>query len=237
MPTFETVVERSYRGRMEKLKAVLIDIVPPAIEVVERIIPDVGAGLFEQEKAALGLVSADRRHEFTQARACAHRALIQLGSPASPIVLGSHREPIWPEGIIGSITHCRGYWAAAVAKRGDMISFGIDAEPHEVSGPSILENITRPAEREALKSLAGVGVLWELVILSAKECVYKAWFPVTRYWLDFMDVEISFEEPMFFRAEVLVGSKLSHFTRRQFSGRYLVNKGFVFTFVQITRST
>jgi 4'-phosphopantetheinyl transferase EntD len=99
----------------------LANIILPGVKVTEQLNDDPTASLLPGEKAALGRVSAIRRHEFTQARRCAHRALIELGFPAAPIVRGAHHEPIWPNGIVGSITHCRGYIAAAVARHGELI--------------------------------------------------------------------------------------------------------------------
>jgi 4'-phosphopantetheinyl transferase EntD len=64
------------------------DILPPSVKVVERRSDNAAATLFNQEAAALGFVSATRRHEFTQTRDCAHEALGLLGLPPCPIARG-----------------------------------------------------------------------------------------------------------------------------------------------------
>ena len=69
------------------------------------------------EEAALvaGAVEA-RRNEFAAGRVCARRALASLGRRAEPLPMGRLREPIWPTGYSGSITHDGGF-AAALAYR------------------------------------------------------------------------------------------------------------------------
>ncbi|HEY3692789.1 MAG TPA: hypothetical protein VGL46_21300 [Pseudonocardiaceae bacterium] len=47
------------------------------------------------------------------------------------MVPGERRKPVWPPGVVGSLTHCTGYRAAAVAHRRGVLTVGIDAEPHE----------------------------------------------------------------------------------------------------------
>jgi 4'-phosphopantetheinyl transferase N-terminal domain len=49
-----------------------------------------------------------------------------------PVLQGLGREPAWPQGIVGSITHC-GPWAiAAVASSESIEALGIDLEDYRV---------------------------------------------------------------------------------------------------------
>src|SRR5215469_8800536 len=93
------------------------------------------------EEASLGDAAARRRAEFATARDCARRALRRLGAPDGAILRGSKREPVWPRGIVGSITHCAGYRAAAVARAAEILTVGIDAEPHEVIGDRVARRV------------------------------------------------------------------------------------------------
>ena len=88
------------------------------------------------------------------------------------------------------MTHCAGYRAAAVARSGDLAAVGIDAEPHAPLPPDVLELVARPEERVELTALeeARPDLHWDRILFSAKEAVFKAWFPLTRRWLDFTDV-------------------------------------------------
>lgn len=148
--------------------------------------------LLPEEDQALGSVVARRRADFTLGRACAHRALDQLGVEPAPLLAGQHREPVWPAGVVGSITHCPGYGAAAVARRGERHSLGIDAEVHEPLPAGLLRSVASPAEAEQLADLPP-GTCWDRLLFSAKESVYKTWFPLMRCWLGFHDVHVSFD--------------------------------------------
>jgi hypothetical protein len=124
-------------------------------------------------------VSAPDR-EFTTARACARHALAQLGLPASPITNGPNGELRWPAGVVGSITHCEGYRAVAHARAGQITTIGIDAEPHQALPPGVLDSISDQQERHAVGELnrSVEGVHWDRLLFSAKESIYKAWFPL-----------------------------------------------------------
>ncbi|MGH3416365.1 MAG: 4'-phosphopantetheinyl transferase family protein, partial [Actinocrinis sp.] len=123
------------------------------------------------------------------------QGLARLGRPPAPILPGDHGAPQWPDGVVGSMTHCAGYRAAVVANRADLITIGVDAEPHDALPPEVLDTVTLPEERAQLARLVArhPGVHWDRLLFSAKESVYKAWFPLTRRWLDFDQAGIAFD--------------------------------------------
>lgn len=135
---------------------------------------------------------AKRRNEFTTVRHCARLAMQELGLPEVPILKGDKGEPCWPDGVIGSLTHCTGYRGAVVGRAGAVRSVGIDAEPHDVLPDGVLAAISLPTEREAIPLAMPATVHWDRILFCAKEATYKAWFPLTRRWLGFEDAEISF---------------------------------------------
>ncbi len=144
---------------------------------------------FAVEFDDLGAATAHRRQEFARARICAHAAVARLGHLPEPIPIGPRREPRWPAGLVGSITHCAGYRAAAVARAADVVAIGLDAEPDQ----PLPAGITRLAFTDADR--AGSGPMarfrnWDRVAFSARESVFKAWFAVTGRWLDFADVTL-----------------------------------------------
>lgn len=138
---------------------------------------------------------AGRRREFVSARACARRALAELGIGPVAIVPGDRREPQWPPGVVGSLTHCPGYRGAAVARRAEIAGLGIDVEPNEVLPGGVLEIVSIWQERGLLRELVqdDPKVCWDRLLFSAKESVYKAWFPLTRRRLGFLDLEVHIE--------------------------------------------
>ncbi|MFF4345207.1 4'-phosphopantetheinyl transferase [Kitasatospora sp. NPDC001540] len=172
----------------------MIERILPAAAVAVHTAEDADDG-YPQEAALVARAVPGRQREFAAARWCARRALAGIGHPAGPILTGPHNEPLWPDGVVGSLTHCAGYRAAAVARAGEIASLGIDAEPHLALPEGVLEAVTRPEELPALAELraAHPAVHWGKVLFSAKESVYKAWFPLQRRKLGFQDAVLRFD--------------------------------------------
>jgi 4'-phosphopantetheinyl transferase EntD len=154
------------------------------------------APLYPEEAEAVARAVDKRRAEYAAGRACARAALASLGNAPGPIPRESERgAPVWPAGFVGSITHTEGYRAAAVARAGDILTLGIDAEPHGPLPDGILDAIlATPAERAALETHTGRSphVRWDRLLFSAKETVYKAWYPFHRRMLGFQEAELLF---------------------------------------------
>ncbi len=215
----------------------LSDIAWPRVRVAERLGDAGTTPLFPEESLALGRVADCRRSEFTTARCCARLALAELGMTPSPILVGPRRQPLWPDAVVGSITHCPGYRAAAVARHADFASLGIDAEIDECLPVGVAAKVIAPEERRALLELAGGHVHWDRVLFSAKESIYKAWFPIAGCWLGFEDVCISIDpDRRSFHARLVRELPRAPVRRLEnFSGRFGTENGFVFTFVAVTR--
>lgn len=161
---------------------------------------------------------------------------MQLGAPAVAIGRGPDRQPLWPRGTVGSITHCAGYCAAAAAWSKEVASIGIDAEVHDELPVGVLEQIALPHEADWIADRSSTGTHWGRVLFSAKESVFKTWFPLTRRWLGFHDAEIRFSPSMGeFDATLLVpGPFVSGCPHQSFSGRFLVCNGLVLTGIALT---
>ena len=203
-------------------------IVPKAAACAQSFGGSLGTGLFPEEEALVARATENRRKEFTAGRECARSALSALGVPAAPILRGYRGAPQWPDGIVGSIAHCAGYCAAAVARAQDLVTIGLDAEPNAALPGGVLELISQPAERARLRELAAVspGTGWDRLLFCAKEAVYKAWFPLTGQWLGFADADITidateraFTARIQVPAPVINGSALT-----SFAGRWLSNE-------------
>lgn len=160
------------------------------------------APLHPEEAPAVARAVPKRRAEYAAGRACARSALSDLtGRPAGPVLREAERgAPRWPDGVVGSITHCDGYRAAAVARHADVLTLGIDAEPHAPLPGGVLDVIlaTGP-ERDALDALTDRAphVHWDRLLFSAKETVYKAWYPYHRRMLGFTEAELTFTHDEF----------------------------------------
>jgi 4'-phosphopantetheinyl transferase EntD len=218
---------------------VIGDIVPPEVVVEETFgdLPDVE--LFPAEEAVIANAVGKRRREFTTARACARAALAKIGVPPVPIVPGPRGAPQWPAGVVGSITHCDGYRACAVARDSDIVTIGLDAEPHDRLPDGVLEAVTSGAERIRLAALAAArpDIFWDRILFCVKESVYKAWFPLTRQWLGFEDAAVDFDVGnRSFTARLLVaGPVVNGQVLTGFEGRWRVSHGLIATAIVIPR--
>jgi 4'-phosphopantetheinyl transferase EntD len=173
-------------------EAALAKLLPPCVAVAEYPGDAVRMdSIFPAEAALVGERTVrTRQGEFAAGRACAHCALRALGLPARPVLRGKHGEPLWPSGVVGSITHCSGYTAAAVAHDEDISALGIDAANDVPLSAEVASLVTTESEREWAQLHRDDAVHWETVIFSAKESLYKAWFPLARRWLGFHEAEV-----------------------------------------------
>jgi enterobactin synthetase component D / holo-[acyl-carrier protein] synthase len=192
---------------------------------------------FPEEERLVARAVEKRRREFASGRACAHQAVAQLGLEQRPILSGEQGEPQWPEGVVGSITHCEGYRGCAVAHRQDLASIGVDAELDAPLPAGLLADIALPEERRRLAVLARgePGVSWDRLLFSAKESVYKAWFPLAGRWLGFEDasLELNPRERSFVAQLLVPGPSLGGVELRRFSGRWSIGEGTLFTAIAV----
>jgi len=212
-------------------------ILPPEVTGVEAFQDSPGATLFPEEQAVIARAVDKRRNEFATARACARAALARLGQPPAPILPGLRGAPQWPAGVAGSITHCEGYRAAAVARIADVVSLGLDAEPNEALPDGVFDIVAVASERAQLAGLAVTepGVCWERLLFCAKESVYKTWFPLAQRWLDFDEAEIVIDVPSgTFTARLLVpGPLVAGSPLTLLRGRWLASRGLLVTAIVV----
>jgi 4'-phosphopantetheinyl transferase EntD len=219
------------------------EILPTCVVAVEANDDRAEAALFPEEEALLGNAIEKRRREFATGRMCARAALQRLGLPATAIARGSRGEPLWPEGVVGSITHCDGYRAAAVGRSSEIATVGIDAEPDAALPGGVFEQIVRPEELPALRHHQSdlPQAHWDRLLFSAKESVYKAWFPLARRWLGFEDVSVSLDpDTRTFVARLLPSGPmpaLADGPLRGFFGGWTVGEGLVLTAVVVARAS
>ena len=217
----------------------LAEILPPEVMAAEAFgdLPD--AVLFPAEEAVIARAVDKRRREFTTARACARAALARLGLPPAAILPGAAGAPQWPPGVVGSMTHCAGYRGSAVAWARDVLALGLDAEPDAPLPEGVLGTVAVAEERAALRALAQAAPApcWDRLLFSAKESVYKAWFPLTGRWLGFEDAVITFDAAGgTFAARLLVpGPRLDGRLLTGFTGRWLARDGLVLTAIAVPR--
>jgi len=172
----------------------LIDIIPDFVEceIIHQNI--VNPEVHPIEKTLIQNASESRKIEFLNGRQCAHYALTKLGQNSTEaILIGKNREPIWPDNIVGSITHCDGYCAVAVAFSSNINCLGIDAELNTKFSDKLLSTTQTDNEITTNKELENRSsdICINKLVFSAKESFFKLIFPYIKCYLNFKDVEIS----------------------------------------------
>ncbi len=207
----------------------LADLLPSAVTSAEVFGDECDDGeLLPQEAALVAGASDKRRREYTGARVCARLALARAGFRPAPILPGPTGAPRWPPGVVGSMTHCDGYRAAAIGRSDAFAAIGIDAEPHAPLPDGVLARVASESERAALARLAARApeFCWDRMLFSAKEAVFKAWSPATGRWLGFTDAELELGLDGRFAARLLVAGPLT-----AYRGLWAVSRGVLVTAV------
>jgi 4'-phosphopantetheinyl transferase EntD len=147
-----------------------------------------GFSLHPLEADALGsAVSPKRALDFRLGRAAGRMVLEKIGFPlVTPILRGEHREPLWPQGVVGSIAHGSGYGIAAAAWQQDVPAIGIDIQRiEERYTDELVARFADPDEFEWVRSGGEKRTERAVKLFSAKESVFKALYPLGRVWFAF----------------------------------------------------
>ncbi|HEX8376310.1 MAG TPA: 4'-phosphopantetheinyl transferase superfamily protein [Pedobacter sp.] len=175
--------------------------------------------LTQNEHALISNWSSKRVTEFSTGRYCARKTLKSLGLTEPDILIGETREPLWPEGITGSISHCNNLVGAVTASTTKVKALGLDIEIIGKVGLEIWDLVFTDNEQEFLRrNHTQDSELYSTVIFSAKECFYKLQFPITKTYIDFKDVEI------LINGEELKLSFVKHFEDISFTFEHVIIK-------------
>jgi 4'-phosphopantetheinyl transferase EntD len=177
----------------ERMIHALEALLPPGTAVAALGIEQATAPLLGPEVESARTMVPARRREFAAGRHCARQALVRLGgSPDQAIPRGTGRNPLWPAGIVGSISHGAGLAAAALAPARLCAGLGIDIEEPEGLDAALVDRVALPVElASGLPALAGGAAHAARILFSAKESAYKCVWPLTGRFLEFHDLEMS----------------------------------------------
>lgn len=188
--------------------------------------------LYPEEFATIQKAVPRRQREFAAGREAARLAMAQIGHPPAAILSAPDRAPIWPDGLIGSITHSARACVAVVGRREHLHAIGIDIEVHGPIETALWSTICTSQEMALLssqtESLRGLVVAH---LFSAKEAVYKWQYPLTRRMLDFQDVQIALDLQMqAFTARISATEPLAG-SYCEANGQILVHQGHIVSWV------
>ncbi len=131
-----------------------------------------------------------RQVQFVGGRLALRAAFEQLGAPYAPVLTDDRGQPIFPDGIVGSISHKRDLAIAMVARDGNG-TLGVDLEDYAPPRLGIIERVL-VAEEIADVSALPEARRWIALVLrfSIKEAVYKALHPYVRRYVDFHEAVV-----------------------------------------------
>lgn len=191
------------------------------------------------EAAQVEGASPRRLREFAAGRVCARRALARLGVHDFALRNGADRAPRWPAGIVGAITHTgdvrRGFCAVAAARALDVAALGLDAELGSLT-EGLWDIVLSPGERGWIGTLDDEQQRRSaLLIFSAKECFYKAQFPLSSRFLEFSQVEVALDVAKHTFEARVTRSAPAALPLRHCQGRYAAEGDLVMTAIALAR--
>lgn len=133
-----------------------------------------------------------RKSEFIAGRYCAHQSLGRWAAPDSIIGIGEGRSPVWPSGIVGSISHCHAYALAVTARTDDLFAIGLDVEDlvSEETRNNIQKAVVNQNEMFLLTESPRADIVFTL-IFSMKESFFKAAYPHVKFYFDFPAISLT----------------------------------------------
>ena len=150
--------------------------------------------LMDSEKEAVARAVPKRLREFSAGRAAGREALSEIGFRRSAITRSRDRTPVWPAGIVGSISHCDSLCLAAVCHIKTWRSIGLDIEGDAPLQKEAWPIILTQQEEQDLKKVPR----WRRArrikaLFSIKEAVYKAQYPLTGEICDFHTLNVTID--------------------------------------------
>jgi 4'-phosphopantetheinyl transferase EntD len=172
--------------------AVIAKLFPEYVRLACMRVQDAPPDVLETEQPLIKKAVEKRRREFSAGRCCARQALRALGCADAPIMHDQNGAPLWPQSIVGSITHSTTHAAAAAAKGSRLRGLGIDMETVSRVSPAITNKILTAPEKAYLQRHPDPDEQQRLraLFFSAKEAIYKCLHPLLQCRIGFKDARI-----------------------------------------------
>ena len=219
---------------IQALQAATQRLFPPGVEVGACAIGKAPAPM-PMEAAAVALAVPKRQAEFAAGRAAVRSALAELGVGDAAILMGNDRAPIWPPGLVGSITHSDGIALAALAPSRHCRGLGLDMEADTPLETNLLKTVCLPEERAWLATTDDP-LRWAKLVFSAKEAAYKCQFGSSKTIFGFDGLMIG--------VDVSRGRLMARFMREvppfargaRLEGRFCRSEGMILTAFALTKA-
>lgn len=188
--------------------------------------------LLPEEEAIVADAVDKRRREFTAGRTCAREILGRMGMGCD-LAIGKdgYGAPLWPEGVVGSISHTEAVCIVSLSlRRPEMSSLGVDVEKDAGLDPDLLALVCDDRETETcFADPAENPYRLAKVIFSAKESVYKCLYPILRTMLEFHDVHIRLDIRRQVFEAMARSSSRPRFQVGTCEGKFLYAGGYIYT--------
>jgi enterobactin synthetase component D len=159
--------------------------------------------ILEAEMALVENAVVSRQKEFSTGRWLAHQGLSEFGCSRQPIEIGKLRNPLWPDSVLGTITHDGDCCAVVLVQKQffDGLGIGIDLVALSRLDQLIGLEALIVADASELEAVAKLNLALDplLLLFSIKESVIKA---LSFYLDDFVDmraIEVQFADKMMFK--------------------------------------
>jgi len=160
--------------------------------------------ILAEERALVANAVSHRQQEFATGRWLSRKGLQYLGLPDAPITMGRLRNPLWPESVIGTISHDGEVCAVALMQKQRHIAAGIGIDLvhlHQRAGR--MHDLTPMfmTGTDELKAMAAMKVAVDpaLLLFSIKESVVKALSFQLEDFIDMRSIEIYYADGLRFR--------------------------------------
>ncbi len=201
---------------------------PKEVVCVEGYIQFVSEDIYQEEKYYIENAIEKRQSEFKAGRVFVKKALNKFGIYDYPVLMGDNRAPIWPNRIVGSISHTREYCGVAVGFKSQFQTIGLDIE--------IIQNVEKKlwkyfCTKQELSWLENIHFSEQqkmaAIVFSAKECLYKFQNPINNEWFGFKDVLILINK----RIGKFKVKFINHYIDNEtcLTGKFLSENGYVAT--------
>ncbi|KPV93644.1 4'-phosphopantetheinyl transferase Npt [Pseudoalteromonas sp. P1-9] len=178
---------------------------------------------------------AKRQAEFLSGRVMAQQALSQLGKKDISVTIGKNRSPVWPNDILGSISHTDTKAICIVGYKSLNSYIGCDIENYvknkmkfEVFAQIINQDEKKLIEHSHLeKNIAAI------LTFSAKESLFKALYPEVKRYFDFTAAQLIDIDPkkQLFRIKIIESLASTLPKGKVFIGSYYLSKTHIATFI------
>lgn len=170
--------------------------------IIEKLFPSCVSGIISpvkdfrhilntEELDLIQSASEKRMLEFSTGRYCAKTLLATFGIENYSILSGDNREPIWPDQVIGSISHSNDLCGAVATSSTSLKSVGLDIERIKPLKKDIGRIVCTENEKKwiAAQKQSSYDLL-VLIIFSLKEALYKCVFQRDKIKIGFSECEI-----------------------------------------------